>query len=86
MSDDPTMPPNDPPRADDEIEVTKAMIEAGATELASYSYNLFNEDEVLAAIFRAMLAASQGAVSEDESKPFTRKDFRNTLFMQHRYR
>lgn len=42
-----------------EIEVTEEMIEAGMKEFAGYHYELFNEDEVIASIFRAMLQASQ---------------------------
>ncbi len=41
----------------DEIEVTPEMVEAGMTELARYRYDHGNEEEVLAAIFRAMEAA-----------------------------
>jgi hypothetical protein len=45
-------------QADDEtqdVEVTPEMIEAGVAELALYRYDLGNQDEVVAAIYRAML-------------------------------
>ena len=39
-----------------EIEVTPEMIEAGVLELLSVSYERGNEEEVVQAIFKAMLS------------------------------
>jgi hypothetical protein len=40
-----------------EIEVTPAMIEAGVGKLSGYRFDRGNEEDVVAAIFRAMSAA-----------------------------
>ncbi len=47
----------------DRLEITKEMIEAGASELIEYAADMANADETVIRVFFAMLSA-QGALAD----------------------
>jgi hypothetical protein len=58
----------DRPAHDDEIKITKAMIEAGIDELVAWDSRFSGEDEAVCKIYRAMVKEAyrdKSAASED---------------------
>lgn len=58
-----------PAQENQEIEVTPAMLEAGALELVSFDPGWTNSREIAEAVFRAMIQASRSSVAVSGKVP-----------------